>query len=281
MRQVSTPPAPASARVAALFDRVADTYESVGVPWFEPIAAHLVELMAAQPGEQAVDLGCGRGAALIPLGQAVGASGKVTGIDLSPRMVELAAARAGELGLNTVQVRVMDAAAVSLPAGEADLVVASLVLFFLPEPLDALRGWVGLLRPAGRLGISTFGDRDPLWHRLDAVFQPYLPPQLLDARTSGQSGPFSSDAGVEELFARAGLVDVRTAHSVAEVAFAGADAWRTWSASHGQRVMWDHVPEAEQAAVLGRAAQVLADGAGADGVTRLSQQVRYTLGRAG
>ena len=64
---MSTPPSP-SARVAALFDRVAPTYESVGVPWFEPIADGLVRAVAPQPGERAVDLGCGRGAALVRLG---------------------------------------------------------------------------------------------------------------------------------------------------------------------------------------------------------------------
>ncbi len=263
--------------MAAVFDRVAGTYENVGVPWFTPIAEGLVDAMAPQPGERAVDLGCGRGAALVPLAHAVGPSGRVTGVDLSPRMVELTRARVQELGLSTVQVQVMDAA-VDLPPGQADLVVASLVLFFLPQPLEALRGWTALLRPGGRLGISTFGDRDQLWHRLDAVFQPYLPPHLLDARTSGQAGPFGSDEGVEALLTGSGLVDVQITRSVVEVAFADVGAWRTWSCSHGQRVMWDHVPDADLAGLLERAATVLAEGAGPDGATRLSQQVRYTLG---
>lgn len=77
---------------AAVFHRVAETYDNVGVPWFRPIAAGLVAELAAQPGERALDIGCGRGAATIPLADAVGPTGTVLGIDLAPRMVELTAA---------------------------------------------------------------------------------------------------------------------------------------------------------------------------------------------
>ena len=84
----SSPPSP-TARVAAVFDRVADTYESVGVPWFAPIAQGLVDLVAPRPAETAVDVGCGRGAVLFPLARAVGSAGRVVGVDLSPRMIEL------------------------------------------------------------------------------------------------------------------------------------------------------------------------------------------------
>jgi ubiquinone/menaquinone biosynthesis C-methylase UbiE len=277
--RVSLPPDNPSARVAAVFDRVADTYESVGVPWFVPIAEGLVHVAAPQPGERAVDLGCGRGAALFPLAAAVGPTGHVTGVDLSTRMVELARERADELGLTTVELHVMDAATPALPRGRADLVTASLVLFFLARPQEALLGWAALVRPGGRLCISTFAEQDDAWLRLDALFRPFLPPQMLDARTSGRAGPFGSDEGVADLFAGAGLVDVRTTHADVEVCFADVDAWSRWSSSHGQRVMWEHVPDPERASLVEAAAAILAERRGPDGVTRLSQRVRYTLGR--
>ena len=43
---------------------------------------------APQPGERALDIGCGRGAATALLAEAVGDAGTVTAIDLSQRMVE-------------------------------------------------------------------------------------------------------------------------------------------------------------------------------------------------
>jgi ubiquinone/menaquinone biosynthesis C-methylase UbiE len=274
-----TPPSP-SARVAALFDRVAHTYESVGVPWFVPIAEGLVAAVAPQPGEHALDLGCGRGAALVPLATAVGPDGRVLGADLSSRMVELAAQRVEELGLTNVELSVMDVSAPTLPAGQADVVVASLVVFFLPKPAEALAAWTALLRPGGRLGISTFAGRDDAWRRLDDLFTPYLPPMMLDARTSGESWPFANDANVEALFRGAGLVEVTTGHADVVVRFADVDAWVTWSQSHGQRAMWDQVPAHVDAGLRAQAAEILDGARDGDGDAALTQQVRYTLGRA-
>ncbi len=74
-------------RVAAVFDRSADTYDSVGVPWFAPIAQRLVRELAPATGQRALDIGCGRGAALFALAAGVGPTGVVTGIDLAPAMI--------------------------------------------------------------------------------------------------------------------------------------------------------------------------------------------------
>ncbi|MGX6600856.1 class I SAM-dependent methyltransferase [Micromonosporaceae bacterium Da 78-11] len=262
-----------SARVAAVFDRVADTYDNVGVPWFTPIAEELVRLAAPRPGERALDMGCGRGAASFPLADAVGPTGRVTGIDLAPKMIEQAAAR----GLPNLDLQVMDASAPTLPPASFDLVVSSLVVFFLPDPLAGLTAWRHLLAPDGRLAISTFGRQDPVWAAVDATFRPFLPPQMLDARTSGAAGPFSSDAGVEELVTAAGYCDVRTSGFDLEVVFADADAWYAFSHSHGQRAMWDAVGEAGHDTVRARAAELLEDARGDDGLIHLSQHVRYTL----
>src|SRR3954451_16526508 len=98
-----------SAGVAALFDRVADSYENVGVPWFAPIGAALVAEVAPVAGERAVDLGCGRGATLFPLAAAVGPTGSVTGIDLAPEMIARTAADVRARGQRTVDLHVMDA----------------------------------------------------------------------------------------------------------------------------------------------------------------------------
>jgi ubiquinone/menaquinone biosynthesis C-methylase UbiE len=267
-----------SARVAAVFDRVADTYDAVGVPWFAPIAEGLVAEMCPTPGERALDIGTGRGAALWPLAHAVGATGHVTGLDLADRMVTATRLEAAERGLTTVDLLTADAGTPELPEASFDLAVASLVLFFLPDPPAALRAWRALLVPGGRLGVSTFGSRDALWEQLDDVFTPFLPPQLLDARTSGTRGPFASDAGVEELITSAGFSDVRTAHLEQTVTFVDVEQWRLWSWSHGQRTHWDAVPHEHLADVLAAAAERLEAARDSTGTFTLTQQVRFTVG---
>lgn len=265
--------------VAAVFDRAADTYDTVGVPWFRPIAAGLVAELAVGPGERVLDIGCGRGAALIPLAAAAGPTGRVLGIDLAPRMVELTARDVRDLP--QIAVQVADAGSPDLPAASFDVIAASLVLFFLPEPVPALRKWWELLVPGGRLGVTTFGAQDPRWAEIDAVFQPYLPPAMLDARTSGRRGPYASDDGVATLLSEADFTAVRTSHLDHEAVFDSPEHLVRFSWSHGQRAMWEAVPEAERDGV----ARQLVDTAGRwtdpRGQLRLRQQVRYTLGRRG
>jgi ubiquinone/menaquinone biosynthesis C-methylase UbiE/cold shock CspA family protein len=268
-----------SSRVAAIFNRVADDYDAVGVPWFQPIAESLVALLAPTTGERALDIGTGRGAALWPLVEAVGPSGHVTGIDLAERMIGATRADAQARGALTVDLAVGDAMNPDLPDASFDLIASSLVLFFLPDPALALTRWRHLLAPSGRLGISTFGPRDTVWEILDDVFTPYLPPQLLDARTSGVRGPFANDAGVAALLTAAGFVDVATAHADVAVRFTDIEHWRRWTMSHGQRTHWDAVPDDRRDEVLEAADAVLASARAADGSVTLTQGVRYTLGR--
>jgi ubiquinone/menaquinone biosynthesis C-methylase UbiE len=265
------------ARIAGVFDRAAATYDQVGVDFFQPIAARLVEALAPQPGERVLDVGCGSGAALLPLARAVGPTGSVAGIDLAPAMVEVARTAAEQAGL-VVDVRVGDAQEPDLPATSFDVVGSSLVLFFLPEPPSALRRWRELLVPGGRLGVSTFGPYTSEFRSVDEVFAPYLPAAMRDARTTGAAGPFTSDAGVEQLLADAGLADVRTVSSSISVRFTDEDQWYRWSWSTGQRAMWELVPaqEREQARA---AAYVALDGCrDADGRIGFDQEVRLTLG---
>lgn len=268
-------------RVRALFDTVADSYDQVGVDFFEPIAQGLLDLLDPQPGERAMDIGCGRGAVLLPLAQLVGPNGWVLGADLSSNMVNEARRLASAAGHDHVDVLELDAQVLELPVHlgtpDVDLVASSLVLFFLPDPLVALRRWLACLRPGGRLGISTFGAIDPAWARVEDVFRPYLPPAMLDARTSGQTGSFASDAGVHGLLAEAGFAEVRTSHQALTVRFSDAEQWYDFSMSVGQRAFWSAIPEDERATVKAEAQRRLSESAAADGSLSFAQDVRYTL----
>jgi ubiquinone/menaquinone biosynthesis C-methylase UbiE len=268
--------------VRQIFDTVADTYDQVGVDFFQPIAEGLVALLDPQPGEHALDLGCGRGAALLPIARAVGRAGRAVGGDLSPKMVAEAAVLAEDAGLDHVETLVMDAQEPDLGARAAegfDLLAASMVLFFLPDPSDAVVRWRTLCRPGGRVGVATFGGPDPTWDRIDQLFRPYLPPEMLDARTTGAAGPFRSDAGVEGLFTAAGWVDARTADLALPVRFESADQWYRFSMSIGQRGFWYRVPETERAGIRDHASRIIREAADADGSVTFTQGVRYTLAR--
>lgn len=266
--------------VADLFDALAETYDAVGVSFFGPIAEGLVEALGPAPGEQALDIGCGRGAALLPLARAVTPTGRAVGIDISPRMVELARFAADAAGV-TAQIEVGDAMEPPVEPGSFDIVTASLVLFFLPDPAAALARWRTLLNDTGRLGVSSFGPYDERWRdSVDAALQAHAPEAVRDARTSGARGPFSSDAGMEALLRDAGFHDVRTVSSSVSPRFDDAEHWYRWSMSVGQRQFWMAIPpdavDRVKADVF-TAVEACRDESGAIG---FDQQIRYTLGTA-
>ncbi|MGD9957344.1 MAG: class I SAM-dependent methyltransferase [Candidatus Nanopelagicales bacterium] len=262
--------------VAALFDLLSSTYDTTGVAYFQPIADRLLAELGPEPGERWLDVGCGAGAVTLPAARAVGPEGTVVGVDLAPGMVRRCAAAAAAEGLGHLRAVVGDAAAPPVP-GPFDAVSSSLVLFFLDDPAAALRAWAALLRPGGRLGVVTFGPQDAWWDDLDAVFRPYLPEAMLDARTSGQEGPFRSDAGMERLVAGAGYSDVRTVAWVLPVRFESAAAYLDWTMTTGQRAMWMRVPEERRPAVRAELTSMLDAHAGPDGSIALHQGVRITL----
>lgn len=267
-------------RFRRLFDAVAERYDDVGVDFFGPIAAGLVRALAPAPGDWVADLGCGKGAFLLPAAQAVGPQGRVVGVDISSEMV--AAATRASAGVRNVEVRLGDAQAPDLPAGGFDVLGSSLVLFFLPDPGAALAAWASCLRPGGRLGVSTFGDRDAVWKSLGEVFWPYLPPpmRVRPGSSSAADDPFATDAGVANLMAGAGLCEVRTEVLDLVVRFADVAQWEDFSRSTGELLLWQLVPESELPAVRAQARRLLSPAADPRGGYVLHWDIRYTLGVA-
>ena len=267
-------------RVATLFDQLAPGYDQGGVPWFTPIGARLVALTAPHPGDRALDVGAGRGAATFALLDAVGDRGHVTAIDLSPAMVELVAADAAHREISNLEAIIGEATPERLEAGSFDALTASLVLFFDPEPERTYGRWLSLLRPGGRIGLSTFGPTDEAWAASEAVLLRYAPPALLDARTSGRAGPFASTASMSALFENAGALDIDSHDEPLEVSLPDAAAWRSWTMTLGLRQLWEAVPTGELETVLTDVAAALEADRGDDGRLHLTQQVRYTVASA-
>jgi len=266
-------------RVAALFDALSASYDAVGVDFFQPIASSLLSAMPARSGERWLDLGCGKGAVLQGVARAVGPDGRAEGIDISPAMVELANRALLADGLIWAAAKVGNAMSPECEAHSFDTIASCLVLFFLPDPAAALRSWRPLLVPGGRLGVTTFGAADEGWEQLDDQLIAYLPADIRDARTTGSTGPFATDAGMEELLRLAGFEEISTVVDTIPVRFDSAQRWYDFSWSTGQRLMWMSIPESQRetvrAQVMGQF-EALAD---ADGSVVFSQQIRHTLGR--
>jgi demethylmenaquinone methyltransferase/2-methoxy-6-polyprenyl-1,4-benzoquinol methylase len=147
------------------YDRMSRWYGLVEEPFERGPRAAGLRLLAVRPGERAIDIGCGPGGALIDLCRAVGPSGSVVGIDLSPRMVARATDRVRRAGLtDRVEVRVADAASLPWPDGAFDALFASftLELFDTPEIPVVLAEWRRVLGPTGRVVVVALSRSEPV-----------------------------------------------------------------------------------------------------------------------
>ncbi|GAA1945043.1 class I SAM-dependent methyltransferase [Kitasatospora viridis] len=137
------------------------------------------------PGEpvRVLDAGCGTGSLAL---LAAAAGHRVTGVDCSPAMVELARAKFAGEGLPGAFL-VGDAAEPPTGGEQFDVVLARHLLWTLPDPLAALRAWAGRLRPGGRLVLVEGRWRQP------AEPVPYVP--------GAGALPWGGGVGAEQLAA--------------------------------------------------------------------------------
>ncbi|MCW2792518.1 MAG: SAM-dependent methyltransferase [Nocardioides sp.] len=129
---------------AATFDDAADHGlhdDSVRAAWRELLLTRL----PAAPARVA-DLGCGTGTLSLLLADE---GYLVDGLDFSPEMVRRAQAKAGRR--DDARFVVADAATPPLKPATYDVVLCRHVLWAMPDPAAAVRTWIELLAPGGRL----------------------------------------------------------------------------------------------------------------------------------
>lgn len=246
--------ADAKAGIAAVFDQAAPTYDAVGVDFFGHFGRRLVAIAELSAGERVLDVGCGRGASAFPAAEAVGASGSVLGIDLAPGMVERTAGDAAARGLGWLTTRVGDAEDPAVPPGSVDVVLAGLILFFLPDLPAALRRYAEALVPGGRLAVTSFAGDDPRWKPVFDAVNSFMPEGSGPPRPpgGGEDGPFSSTERLHSALETAGYVEPVSVVEEHVTRFRDGDHWVEWSRSHGLLALWlavgDRRAEAEEAA---------------------------------
>ncbi len=87
--------APDRAAALAQYRRRAGIYD-LELALFEPLRRQAIDRLALQPGAVVLDVGCGTGLSLGLLSQAIGATGRIVGIEQSPEMIELARQRVAQ-----------------------------------------------------------------------------------------------------------------------------------------------------------------------------------------
>jgi arsenite methyltransferase len=114
-------------------------------------------LGAVRPGDAVLDLGCGAGLDAFVAALAVGPTGRVVGVDLSPEMLAVAERGRAQAGVSTVEFRQADMEALPFPDAMFNVALSNGVLNLIPDKPAALREVFRVLKPGGRLQACDMG----------------------------------------------------------------------------------------------------------------------------
>lgn len=137
---------------ATFYGTAAGLYDLVATaPGIRSWRARAVETLDLDRGDTVVEMGCGTGANFPALREAVGATGRVVGVDLVPAMLRRAQRRVDDAGWENVQVVRGDAT--QPPVAAADGLVATFVVGMLDDPSAAVRTWIRCVDAGGRVTL--------------------------------------------------------------------------------------------------------------------------------
>ncbi|HUE17407.1 MAG TPA: class I SAM-dependent methyltransferase [Planctomycetaceae bacterium] len=169
------------------YDKIAHVYDLLSEKSEQSMRETGLTLLAAVPGEHVLEIGFGTGHCLVRIARAVGPTGRVFGIDLSEKMVELAQDLVRREGVSdAVRLQSADAGG-RLPFGDGKLdaifMSFTLELFDTPEIPCVLGECRRVLRPGGRIvvvGVSKDGPQEWVVRAFEWTHRHF--PNLMDCR---------------------------------------------------------------------------------------------------
>ena len=145
------------ARAAATYNSAADSYDASANTFWERFGRNTISRLHLSPGMHVLDVCAGTGASAIPAAEAVGSQGRVVAVDVADRLLALLKRKADARGLHQIEVRSQDLLALDPLREQFDAVVCVFGIFFLADMVEGARRLWSLVRPGGRMAITTWG----------------------------------------------------------------------------------------------------------------------------
>jgi ubiquinone/menaquinone biosynthesis C-methylase UbiE len=130
-----------------------------------PVREWMVGELAPRAGATVLELAAGAGDTGFTAAGALGEAGRLICTDFSPAMLDVARGRAGDLGVENAEFRVMDAEHLELDTASVDGVLCRFGLMLMADPAAALSEARRVLRPGGNLTLAVWAapERNPFF----------------------------------------------------------------------------------------------------------------------
>jgi SAM-dependent methyltransferase len=115
-----------------------------------------------EPGEHVLDLGSGAGTDSLVAAQMVGPTGSVTGIDMTPEMLDKSRATAAEMGVDNVRFIEADAERLPFDDHSFDVVISNGVIDLIPDKDAVFSEIFRVLVPGGRIQVADVTIQRPV-----------------------------------------------------------------------------------------------------------------------
>jgi SAM-dependent methyltransferase len=156
--------------VQSFYGRWAGLYDAVA-KWFPRIRAvrrRAADACRLEPGDTVVEMGCGTGANLAYLREAVGPTGTVVGVDLTRPMLERARRRYSSFE----NVHLVHGDATELPVdGPVDAVLGTFVSGMFADPARVVHGWCDLVEDGHVVLVDAAPSKRASAKPLNAAFR--------------------------------------------------------------------------------------------------------------
>jgi ubiquinone/menaquinone biosynthesis C-methylase UbiE len=188
------------ARVLDQFSQQAEAYAQLisSVAARAPALGGLLELACPTRDDRALDVGCGTGHRAVALAPLVA---HVTGVDMTPEMLDQARARQREAGVDNVDWAQGDATALPFPDGAFTLVMSQAMLHHAADPAATLAEMRRVCAPGGRIAVNDLTPAPEKSAAFDAI-EILRDPSHAHALTLAELRGLGAALGMEEVEVR-------------------------------------------------------------------------------
>ncbi len=142
-------------KVMAAFDMAGEGYDCNGLRFFVESASWMIRNMRLNGDEKLLDIATGTGHAAITAAQEL-RNGNVTGIDISEKMLQRAVIKAHTMNLQNVTFKRCDIEDMGFENNTFDAACCAFGLFFLPNMENGFTCISKVLKPGGKIAITSF-----------------------------------------------------------------------------------------------------------------------------